>query len=250
LLKEQKAAIISRAVTRGIDPNVPTKQSGIDELGEIPVHWKSIKLQRVAESLQTGPFGSQLHQSDYVQGGIPIVNPSHMKDLKIVPDYDCTVSPKDWERRQRHALQMNDILFARRGEMGRCALVTQDQVGWLCGTGSLRMRPRVDLGNPEYLILLLSIKEIGETLSLMSVGSTMENLNSEILGNLLVPFPPLWEQARIVSCIYQRLEQTSFSIEITKREIDLIKEFRTTLISDVVTGKIDVRTAVKEEIPV
>ncbi len=250
LLKEQKAAIINRVVTRGVDLNVPMKQSGIDELGEIPVHWKAVKLQRVAESLQTGPFGSQLHQSDYVQGGIPIVNPSHMKDLRIVPDYDCTVSQKDWERLQRHALKMNDILFARRGEMGRCALVTEDQVGWLCGTGSLRMRPKVDLVNPEYLILLLSVKGIGEALSLMSVGSTMENLNSEILGNLLIPLPPLAEQGELVSYISKAVEQASYSIEVTKREIELIKEFRTTLISDVVTGKIDVRIAVKEEIPV
>ena len=254
LLKEQKAAIINRAVTRGIEPGVQMKPSGIEWLGEIPAHWEAIKLHRLAESLQTGPFGSQLHQSDYVQGGIPIINPSHLKDLKIVPENDCTVSQKDWERLKRHALVKNDIIFARRGEMGRCALVSEEQEGWLCGTGSLRMRPKQDQVNPEYFIWLLSINRIAESLSLTSVGSTMENLNTAILGRLILPMPPFAEQQRIARFIATEVEQCLHSIATTEQEIELIKEYRTTLIAEAVTGKIDVRATsesrVKLELPV
>jgi type I restriction enzyme S subunit len=83
LLQEKRAALISHAVTKGLDPSVPMKDSGIKWLGEIPKHWEVKQIRHIAESLQTGPFGSQLHSSDYVTDGTPVINPSHMKDGHI-----------------------------------------------------------------------------------------------------------------------------------------------------------------------
>src|SRR5262249_52634873 len=143
---------------------------------------------------QTGPFGSQLHSEEYVTDGTPIVNPANLQNGKIVPDSDCTVDdPTRW-RLSRHELRQGDIVFARRGEMGRCALVTEHEEGWLCGTGSLIVRPDTNTGHPPYLNLVLSIRGIKDWLSLESVGSTMENLNTEILSRTPVPNPPPSEQ--------------------------------------------------------
>lgn len=171
-----------------------------------------------------------------------MINPSNIKDLRIVPDFNCAVDRQTWERLKRHALKKDDIVFARRGEMGRCALVTEKEAGWLCGTGSLRMRPKQEKANSEFLIRVLSATGVGEYLSLMSVGSTMENLNTGILQRLPLPIPPtIDEQKQIVEFIEKKSLQTAQAIAQAEKEIELIQEYRTTLISEAVTGKIDVR---------
>ena len=91
LLEEQKQALIHRAVTRGLDPNVRLKPSGVEWLGDVPEHWEIRTLGRIAESFRTGPFGSMLHQSDYVEDGTPVINPIHMNNGVIVEDPSCSV---------------------------------------------------------------------------------------------------------------------------------------------------------------
>ncbi len=241
LLNEQKTAIINRAVTKGINPNAPMKHSGIEWLGEIPAHWEIDRIGRLSESLQTGPFGSQLHSKEYVSGGIPVINPSNMRYSQIIPDLNCAIDKPTWERLKRHVLEIGDIIFARRGEMGRCALVTEKESGWICGTGSLRMRPKAEKTISEFLIMVLSAQGVAEYLSLMSVGSTMENLNTGILERLPIPLPPIDEQKKIMEFIKNKNLQVDVAIAQIEKEIELIQEYRTTLISDAVTGKIDVR---------
>ncbi len=119
LLKEKRATLISHAVTKGLDPTVPMKDSGVEWLGEIPEHWEVKRVRDITELLQTGPFGSQLHSSDYSPNGIPVINPSHLKDGHISPDWDCAVNEETFSRLTRHGLQKGDIVFARRGQMGR-----------------------------------------------------------------------------------------------------------------------------------
>ncbi len=83
------------------------------------------KVRDLAESLQTGPFGSQLHADEYMEGGRPVVNPSNMQNAVIVPDDTCTVDRNTVDRLQRHTLECGDIVIARRGQLGRCAIVTE-----------------------------------------------------------------------------------------------------------------------------
>src|SRR5260370_11205937 len=97
------------------------KDSGVEWLGEIPEHWKMMRVRDVTRLIQTGPFGSQLHSSDYSSNGFPVISPSHLSDGQIYPDWDCTVDEEFRSRLARHVLHKGDILFARRGEMGRCA---------------------------------------------------------------------------------------------------------------------------------
>ena len=105
--------------------------------------WERVKLVEVVEKVQIGPFGTQLHQHDYIEGGIPLVNPTHIKKGKIVPDNELTVSEEKYLELSNYYLQTGDTIMGRRGEMARCALVTDKENGWLCGTGSLYVRPNL-----------------------------------------------------------------------------------------------------------
>lgn len=241
LLQEKRAVLISHAVTKGLDPDAPMKDSGIAWLGEIPAHWEVMKLSLASTSLQTGPFGSQLHASDYVDDGIPVINPSNLQDGKIVPDWRCTIDEETFERLKRHRLVRGDIVFARRGEMGRCAQVTDESEGFLCGTGSLRVRLNPRFVTATYLALLLSIPGIRDHLLLESVGSTMDNLNTDILSKVPVLVPPEEEQSKITEYLALITAQTNTIVSAVTRSMEMLQEYRTALISATVTGKIDVR---------
>ncbi|MEA4882471.1 MAG: restriction endonuclease subunit S [Clostridia bacterium] len=243
LLNEQKQVIIHRAVTRGLDPDVRLRPSGIDWLSGIPEHWKSVRAGTLASSLQTGPFGSQLHAQEYRSNGIPVINPSHMANGKICPDPECAIGPEKAAQLSRHRLRVGDIVFARRGELGRCALVGDQEAGWFCGTGSLRMRLTDQVAHPEYMLQLFLSKGVAEWLSLQSVGATMDNLNTGILARLPLPLPPKDEQRAIIDYLSTQRAMIDGVIGRVQRQISLLQEYRTRLIADVVTGKLDVRNA-------
>lgn len=240
LLKEKRQAVISHAVTKGLDPTAPMKDSGVEWLGEVPKHWIISQLKFNTTEMQTGPFGSQLHAEDYVDGGIPLINPAHMVDGRIIPDLQVSVDEETWSRLSRHALKAGEIIFARRGELGRCAVVSKEQEGWLCGTGSLKASLNSRLSS-EYAYLLVTSKGVVSELSLESKGSTMENLNTETLGRVRLPLPPLSEQEAILEHVHEIAGQFAALINEAEDGIKLITERRSALISAAVTGKIDVR---------
>lgn len=240
LLKEKRQAVISHAVTKGLDPTVPMKDSGVEWLGEVPAHWIISQLKFNTTEMQTGPFGSQLHAEDYIDGGIPLINPAHMVDGRIIPDFQVSVDEETWSRLSRHALKAGEIIFARRGELGRCAVVSKDQEGWLCGTGSLKASLNSRLSS-ECAYLLVTSKGVVSELSLESKGSTMENLNTETLGRVRLPLPPLSEQETILEHVHEISGQFAALINEAEDGIKLITERRSALISAAVTGKIDVR---------
>ena len=241
MLAEKRRAVVTRAVTRGLDPDVPMRDSGVEWLGEIPEHWYTARLKTVCESLQTGPFGAQLHAEDYVESGIPVVNPAHLANGKIIPDKRISVDQETAERLVIHELEDGDVVFARRGEIGRCGLVTQREAGWLCGTGSLRARPDKSMLFSKYLLLIMTNTFAGAWLSLMSVGTTMDNLNTEIVGALKVPLPSFEEQIAIVVFIESETAQIDTLYTAAERTIKLLQERRTALISAAVVGQIRVK---------
>ena len=244
LLEEERQAVIHRAVTRGLVPNVPLKPSGVEWLRDVPAHWEVRTLGGIADSFRTGPFGSSLHQSDYIEGGTPVINPIHMRDGVIVEDPRCSVSEAVVDTLSRHKLGLHDLIFARRGELGRCALVRSRENGWLCGTGSIRIRIKYEGIEPEFLIQALRVPWVGEYLSLVSVGATMDNLNTGILKGVPVLLPPLPEQTDIVEHLDKTTADLDAAITRARRQTELLREYRTRLIADVVTGKLDVRETV------
>jgi type I restriction enzyme S subunit len=247
LLQEKRTAIITNAVTRGLDPSVPMKHSGVEWLGQIPAHWEVCRIRDVAVSLQTGPFGSQLHSEEYAPGGTPVINPANLREGKIEADWDCAVDETTRQRLVRHSLEKGDIVFARRGEMGRCGLVTANEAGWLCGTGSFRVRLNPATVHPAFVLSVLSTAGTKDWLELDSVGATMQNLNTGIIGRIPIPLPPVREQVGIAAFRdHETIKIYSMVAKIRER-IERLREYRTSLISAAVTGKIDVRDRVNPE---
>lgn len=232
--------MISHAVTKGLDPNVPMRDSGVEWLGEVPEHWIVTQLKFYTLDMQTGPFGSQLHAEDYVTDGIPLINPAHMVAGELIPDPDVTIDEATQERLGRHKLSAGDIIFARRGELGRCAVVQKEHEGWLCGTGSLKAKLN-RLLTPEYAYLLITSEGVISELALESKGSTMDNLNTETLGRVRIPVPPVNEQSEVLKYVENVSGKYASLVSKAETAIRLMQERRTALISAAVTGKIDVR---------
>lgn len=245
LLKEKRQALITHAVTKGLDPDVPMKDSGLEWIGEVPEHWTIGRLRSFCAVISTGPFGTALGVSDYVEDGIPVINPSHMSDGACVPDRTVTVTPTTAERLSFWALHEGDLVAARRGELGRAAIVTSKEAGWICGTGSLRITPLPNRATSPYLYAVLQSGYARAWLDRESVGSTMPNLNETLVGLLPVVMPPsLAEQDALLAKLDQLEKRLAQLISKTRLSIDLIKKRRSALITAAVTGQIDLRESV------
>jgi len=202
----------------------------------LPEQWEQIYLGELAV-LKTGPFGSTLHKSDYRIGGIPVVNPMHIIGGKIVPSSAATIAPETAERLSEFRLQRGDVVLGRRGDMGRCAVVGEAEHGWLCGTGSLIIRPGTTL-DPHYLQRFLSSPAVVSRLEEASVGSTMVNLNQRILLELEVPIPPLAEQKRIAD----KLDTVFARIDACCKHLDrvpaILNRFRQAVLTTATSGEL------------
>lgn len=169
------------------------------EVGVIPEEWGVTPLGEVAQ-FRTGPFGSALHKSDYTTEGIPVVNPMHIIDGDLRPSPQMSVTEEAAQQLSEFRLKVGEVVLGRRGEMGRCALVQRHHEGWLCGTGSMIVRPgsSIDSG---FLSRILSSPLVVASIEEASVGSTMINLNQGTLRGLLVQLPPVSEQRTIATAL-------------------------------------------------
>ncbi|MFZ7337442.1 restriction endonuclease subunit S [Comamonas jiangduensis] len=154
-------------------------------------------------SIQTGPFGSQLHASDYVPQGIPVVMPANIgTDGGISEDGIARITQADNERLAQHQLKLGDVVFSRRGDVTRNALVEPHQVGWLCGTGCLKVRLGDEsIANAKFISYCLRLPETKDWLIRHAVGATMPNLNTSILSAVPVFLPPLKVQKEITEVL-------------------------------------------------
>lgn len=170
-----------------MEVNEPSVRYLVAQTGRGIPGWKNVKLGSIA-SFRTGPFGSALHKSDYVFGGVPIVNPMQIEDGRIKPTERMSVDEQAAERLGEFRLKVGDVVIGRRGEMGRCAFVRDENEGWLCGTGSMIVRPGVTLDG-RFLQRLLSSDQAVRAIESASVGTTMINLNQRTLADLSLPIP-------------------------------------------------------------
>ena len=139
-----------------------------------------------------------LHKNDYTFEGVPIINPADIKDREISSTKIKKVSYETAQRLSSYMLHFGDVIIGRRGEMGRSAAIDTQQEGWLCGTGCFYVTPLSEL-SPNYLVFFLKSPYAKTLLMDNSVGTTMNNLNHSILGNMLIPLPPITEQIKIIS---------------------------------------------------
>lgn len=202
-----------------------------------------VELRRLSCLVQTGPFGSQLHSDEYVDSGWPVVNPACISDGRIRAVAGMSVDGSVRQRLARHVLMKNDVVFGRRGEMGRAGLVTDSEVGWVCGTGSLLVRLSDDRLRPAFLMQLLSTSRIRHYFQRRSVGSTMDNLNTDILLSVPLILPALAQQDTVLEEIGKLDASTSRTRGDLYSSVNLLCEYKQALITAAVTGEIDVTTA-------
>ena len=199
--------------------------------------WVETTLAEATSGVFTGPFGSLLHKHDYVENGIPLVNPAHITDTGIEPDMRKTVSADTAKRLEHYVMREGDIVIGRRGEMGRCALVTDAEDGWLCGTGSFFIKPS-DRCDMRYLVRYLRSEECRMQLEKLSGGAVMPNLSNIALGSLSMHLPPLRQQKVIVDELDALHEETQRLARLYERKLAALAALKKSLLHQAFTGEL------------
>lgn len=182
----------------------------------IPSGWKWVRLGDMSYNRFTGPFGSMLHKSDYVESGIPLINPTNIKDNGINYSTCMMISQKKYQELSHYTLSKNDIILARRGDLSKCGIVQNSELQ-ICGTGCFFMK-LLSINNLFFKLVYIS-KTSQAYLLQDSIGQTMDNLNQKLLEKLPIPLPPLAEQKEIVARVEQHLQTiTQLETQIATRE--------------------------------
>lgn len=184
-----------------------------------PYNWEKVPLSELAD-IRIGPFGSLLHKEDYIEGGHPLVNPSHIIDGKIVIDEKLTVSHQKYIELEAYHLKAGDVVMGRRGEMGRCAVVSQE--GLLCGTGSLLIRPKGKV-TADYIQKIISFPSFKKTIEDMAVGQTMPNLNVPIVSAFQIIKPPMQVQENYYTLVTQ-VDKSKLTIQQSLDKLEVLKK--------------------------
>ena len=208
------------------------KDFKMTELGPIPKDWEVKRLGEIWKRFATGPFGSSLHASDYVSGGTPLVNPMHIVEGKIIPDKEMTVDCVTRKRLASYKLNAGDLVMGRRGEMGRVAVVTKKEQGWLCGTGSFTITLR-DNESPDFVARYLRTPQCVAEMTNEAVGTTIQNLNQTLVSQINIAYPPLPEQRKISAA----LSDVDEMIAALEKLIEKKRKIKTGAMQRLLTGK-------------
>ena len=239
LLEEEKQAIVNQAVTRGLDPNVRLKPSGVEWLGYVPEHWQVSALRhRYRQCL------GKMLDSKRITGrnSLPYLRNADIQwdriNIEGLPTMD--ISPDEYSR---YTVQQGDLLVCEGGEVGRCALWTSEETRFGFQKALHRLRPRNTSHDvPRFMYYTLRAAAKGNAFNDGHL-STIAHLTGDKLRAHRFPFPPLAEQESLVNFLDSVTKRIDQGISATLRQIDLLREYRTRLIADVVTGKLDVREA-------
>ena len=240
LLEEQKLVLIHRAVTRGLDPNVRLKPSGVEWLGEVPEHWEVVALKRVLRQLvdcehKTAPA---VGESDY-----RVVRTTAVRygRLRWKGTY-CTNANafRDWTK--RGIPEPGDVIFTREAPAGEACIVPEGKAVCL-GQRTVLMKLQKGQYDSHFLVHMIYAGPPRERVRLASQGSTVGHFNMDDIGWMKVLKPPFSEQLKLVKAINDQTRVLELAVTRAESEISLLREYRTRLIADVVTGKLDVRDA-------
>lgn len=235
-IKEKRNTTIKNAVIKGLDSDVGMKNSGVGWLGEVPKHWDVPRIRFVAR-MESGHTPSK-SESEYWDGDISwvsLADSGWMREHDYISDTDKTISKEGLANSSARILPAKTMVFTRDATVGLCAITTQEMavsqhiIGWICE----------DNLNPEYLLNVT--KAMDQELDRLTMGATISTVGMEDIKKLKMPLPPLEEQKNIVKYLNNELERFDDSIEKIQEGIERLKEYRTALITNAVTGQIDVR---------
>ncbi|MEX0445943.1 restriction endonuclease subunit S [Xenorhabdus sp. SGI246] len=239
LLKEKRQAVISHAVTKGLNPDVPMKDSGVEWLGEVPEHWSIQKFKYICRSIIAGPFGSSITKDMYVKGGYKVYG----QEQVIPNDFhigDYYLSDSDFKKLSRYEVKTGDILISCVGTFGKIAVFPDWAEDGIINPRLIKASLNNEF-NPFFVREFLKSETVFKQFELLSRGGTMGVINISILNEILTSIPPIVEQNHIVNFISSQKKIFKKLIKKATNQIDLLQERRTALISAAVTGKIDVR---------
>jgi type I restriction enzyme S subunit len=237
LLKEKRQAVISHAVTKGLDPSAPMKDSGVEWLGDVPAHWVVAGFKKYLSSIVDYRGKTPEKHDD----GVFLVTARNIKNGKI--NYDASqeyIAESDYEEvMSRGKPRIGDLLFTTEAPLGEVASVDNEDIA--LAQRVIKFRTNLDRLNNDYLKYLIISCQFQQSLRMFSSGSTAPGIKAERFVYLRALIPPLNEQRNIVQHIEVVANKMDFLIERAKTAIETIQERRTALISAAVTGKIDVR---------
>ncbi len=214
------------------------RQAILKQAFEESINSVCFNLSEITNKIQIGPFGSQLHKEDYVEGGIPLINPMHIQDGQIYPSSSYSITIQKRDSLPNYILLKDDVIMGRRGEMGRCGLITKKEEGWFCGTGSLYLRPIKQKVYPVFLYYYLRSPIIKELLTGKATGTTMTNLNKTIISALPINLPSIEEQAQIVQEIQTRLSVCDKLNESIDQSLEKAQALRQSILKKAFKGKL------------
>ena len=243
LLEEKRAALISRAVTKGLDPSVPMKDSDISWLGKIPAHWGAYRVKHVAK-LRSGHTPSRQHPEYWVGCSIPWFSLADVWQIReesreYLGETNERISELGLANSAAELLPSGTVVLSRTASVGFSGIMpcpmatTQDFANWVCG-------PNI---RPEYLLYVF--RGMGQEFKRLTMGSTHQTIYMPDIGKLCTAVPPPEEQDKIVEFIRAQTARLSVLKMSIGDQIGKLKEYRTALISAAVTGKIDVRGEVQ-----
>ncbi|MDY3596889.1 restriction endonuclease subunit S [Anaerotignum sp.] len=177
---------------------------------------ETVEILSIVKDIRIGPFGTALHKEDYINNGIPVINPQHIKNNSIIPSPKITVTQDKANELSSYQLKANDIIMGRRGEMGRAAAITEKESGWICGTGSIIFRLK-DEFDAEFYAKILSSPSVVHYLEEKATGTTMKNLNEKIVRH--IPVPKITRQTQVA--ITNRLENILSVCDSIEQTVDI-----------------------------
>jgi len=239
LLAEKRQATISHAVTKGLNPAAPMKDSGVAWLGEVPAHWYVSRLKQLTIDIKAGPFGSALTKDMYVAVGYKVYG----QEQVIPADFDIGdyyITNEKFHELNQYAVMPNDILISCVGTFGKIAIVPTGALPGVINPRLIRLRV-LQTVLAEFLTVVLRSAVVFEQFAILSRGGTMDVISIGTLSSIVLPLPPKTEQAKIIAFLETETTRLDELTAEATRGIALLKERRSALISAAVTGKIDVR---------
>ena len=240
LLKENRTAIINHAITKGLDPNVKLKDSGVEWIGEIPKHWDVKKLKHLTLIISKGTTPSTVGREISDEGEIRYLKAENIKENEVTSIPAFYIDLETNESIKRSTLLEGDILFVIAGAtIGKVAILKKELTPANTNQAISFIRLN-NLQNRKYIWYWLSSSKIQEQMWVVAVQSAQPNLSMENLGNFQIPYPLIIEQEQIVEYLDTHTQEIDELISLEQKKIETLKEYRQALISEVVTGKIKV----------
>ena len=199
--------------------------------------WVESTLGQATGGVYTGPFGSLLHKSDYIANGIPLVNPAHITDTGILADENKSVSLEVAKRLSSYVMREGDIVIGRRGEMGRCALVTDKEDGFLCGTGSFFIKSSSRC-HGEYLVRFLRSASCKAKLESIAGGAVMPNLSNKDLSCFNLYLPSYERQKELAAEIALVAKRTRNVEDVYQAKLYSLDELKKSLLQKAFSGEL------------